>query len=61
MVNYLKSTQIEVGLLLNFGLKPEIKRKAFDNTRKKSASISENQRPIMHLYFLTVTGYNNST
>ena len=34
LLNYLKATDIEVGLLLNFGPKPEIKRKAFDNTRK---------------------------
>lgn len=27
LVNYLKATNIEVGLLLNFGKKPEIKRK----------------------------------
>ena len=34
LLNYLKATNSEVGLLLNFGLKPEIKRKAFDNTGK---------------------------
>ena len=34
LLNYLKATRIEVGLLLNFGSKPEIKRKAFDNSRK---------------------------
>lgn len=34
LLNYLKATDIEVGLLLNFGPKPEIKRKAFDNTNK---------------------------
>ena len=34
LLNYLKATDIEVGLLLNFGLKPEVKRKAFNNTRK---------------------------
>ena len=34
LINYLKSTDIEVGLLLNFGMKPEIRRKAFDNNRK---------------------------
>jgi GxxExxY protein len=34
LLNYLKATNIEVGLLLNFGPKPEIKRKAFDNLRK---------------------------
>jgi len=34
LLNYLKATDIEVGLLLNFGFKPEIKRKAFNNLRK---------------------------
>lgn len=34
LLNYLKATKIEVGLLFNFGPKPEIKRKAFDNSRK---------------------------
>jgi GxxExxY protein len=35
LLNYLKATDKEVGLLLNFGPKPEIRRKAFDNFRKK--------------------------
>ena len=34
LLNYLKATDIEVGLILNFGPKPEIKRKVFDNFRK---------------------------
>jgi GxxExxY protein len=34
ILNYLKSTDIEVGLLLNFGVKPEFKRKVFNNSRK---------------------------
>ena len=34
LLNYLKATDKEVGLLLNFGPKPEIKRKVFDNLRK---------------------------
>ena len=34
LLNYLKATPYEVGLLLNFGPKPGIKRKAFDNSRK---------------------------
>ncbi len=34
LLNYLKATNIEVGLLLNFGPKPQIKRKVFDNIRK---------------------------
>ena len=29
LVNYLKATEIEVGLLLNFGKEPEFKRKVF--------------------------------
>ena len=29
LLNYLKATEIEVGLLLNFGKKPEFKRKVF--------------------------------
>ena len=35
LINYLKATDIEVGLLLNFGMKPEIRRKIFTNDRKK--------------------------
>lgn len=31
LVNYLKATNIEVGLLMNFGKKPEFKRKVFSN------------------------------
>lgn len=34
LLNYLKATNIEVGLLLNFGLKPEFKRKIFENKFK---------------------------
>lgn len=33
-LNYLKATNIEIGLLLNFGEKPEIKRLIFTNNRK---------------------------
>lgn len=34
LVNYLKATDIEVGLLLNFGKTPQVKRKIFSNERK---------------------------
>ena len=34
LLNYLKATPYEVGLLLNFGPKPGIKRKVYDNERK---------------------------
>ena len=36
LLNYLKATRVEVGLLLNFGPKAEIKRKTYDNERKGS-------------------------
>lgn len=35
LLNYLKATDAEVGLLLNFGPRPQVKRKVFDNIRKK--------------------------
>lgn len=31
LINYLKATDVELGLLLNFGKKPEIGRKIFSN------------------------------
>ena len=35
LINYLKATNMEIGLLLNFGKAPEIRRKIFTNDRKK--------------------------
>ncbi len=34
LVNQLKATNYEIGLLLNFGKRPEVKRKIFQNGRK---------------------------
>ena len=34
LMNYLKATEIEVGLVLNFGPKPQFKRIVFGNDRK---------------------------
>lgn len=34
IINYLKATEIEVGLLLNFGEEPEFKRVIYTNDRK---------------------------
>ena len=34
LINYLKATELEVGLLLNFGKTPAFSRKVFANTRK---------------------------
>ncbi len=41
LLNYLRSTKIEVGLLLNFGPRPQVRRFAFENERK---GISVHQR-----------------
>ena len=35
LINYLKATKIEVGILLNFGKEPEFKRKIYHNHLKK--------------------------
>ena len=40
LLNYLKATRYEVGLLLNFGNRPQIKRLIFDNKRKISHKIT---------------------
>lgn len=40
LINYLKATNMEVGLLFNFGVEPESKRKVWENHLKK-----HNQKP----------------
>lgn len=46
LMHYLRATEIEVGLLMNFGHCPEFKRRVFENSRKGHAgsqsSINEN-------------------
>jgi GxxExxY protein len=42
LLNYLRATEIEIGLLLNFGQRPEFKRLLFDNERKSRRGTSEN-------------------
>jgi GxxExxY protein len=34
LLNYLKATPYEVGLLLNYGIKPQVKRRAMSNQNK---------------------------
>lgn len=36
LLNYLRATKMEVGMLLNFGDEPRFKRKVFENDRKAS-------------------------
>lgn len=35
LINYLKATDVEVGLLLNFGKKPQVKRKVHSNSYQR--------------------------
>ena len=35
LLHYLKSTGVEIGMLLNFGTRPQFRRLIFDNDRKK--------------------------
>lgn len=42
LVNYLRATNIEVGLLLNFGKEAEFKRKAFSNNYKNHKTLESN-------------------
>ncbi len=47
LLNYLKATRLEVGLVLNFGPEPQFKRKIFTNARKpalKAQSLSPNSK-----------------
>jgi hypothetical protein len=46
----LKATNIEVGLLLNFGRKPEFKRFVYDNKEKTSVMISVDRRLRSYKY-----------
>ncbi len=39
LINYLKATNKEVGLLFNFGKKPDFKRVIFSNERKEISKI----------------------
>jgi GxxExxY protein len=46
LLNYLKATHYEIGLLLNFGPTPEFRRKAFDNAKKVNLRKSDHENPV---------------
>jgi len=35
LVNYLRATDIEIGLILNFGPNPQVRRKIYDSARRR--------------------------
>jgi GxxExxY protein len=40
LLNYLRATDMEVGLLLNFGPKPQVRRKIYETVRRPVAVVS---------------------
>ena len=48
LLNYLRATPYEVGLLINFGPRPEFRRKAFDNDRKLTVTWKSKQGEREH-------------
>jgi GxxExxY protein len=45
LLNYLRATQIEVGMLLNFGTEAQFARRSFDNERK--TTLSQESLPVL--------------
>ena len=43
LLNYLRATDVEVGLLFNFGPRPQFRRLAFDNARKGRSAKAASQ------------------
>ena len=50
LTNYLRATDIELGLLLNFGRKPEFKRKYFSNSSKGLSMFSTEGKILTSLF-----------
>lgn len=48
LLNYLRVTDAEVGLILNFGPQPEFKRMVFDNERKLRRGEPPKERELCH-------------
>jgi len=50
LINYLRATDLELGLLLNFGKKPEFKRKYFSNEKKLRITGSPDYSILQNLF-----------
>jgi GxxExxY protein len=48
LLNYLKASTYEVGLLLNFGPAPKVERKVFDNANKGTLRWAHKPVPVVH-------------
>jgi hypothetical protein len=44
LLNYLRATDLEVGLLLNFGPRPIVRRLVFSNERKTGVPAASSER-----------------
>jgi GxxExxY protein len=53
LINYLRATEIEIGLLFNFEKRPEFKRKYFSN-KNKSFGPDSNGRHVLESLFETI-------
>ena len=51
LVNYLRATDIELGFLLNFGKKPEFRRKYFSNEKKRRTTEFPSDDAILEQLF----------
>lgn len=51
LINYLRATDIEIGLLFNFGKSPEFKRKYFSNKNKRRDTDKTLNRPYFDVLF----------
>ena len=45
VLNYLRATSLELGLLLNFGPKPQVRRLLLDNSRKHYRHVTAGETP----------------
>ncbi|MEO8575024.1 MAG: GxxExxY protein [Pyrinomonadaceae bacterium] len=50
LINYLRATDVELGLLFNFGKEPEFKRKYFSNGKKQRSIHSQDGEILKRLF-----------